>query len=195
MLRSGADWKVFEYALDRFPSLRRITISTKAHGKLFMPRYETPLIRSFPYGSVYALPSPWPFPDAHQTSRIMWKDKDTESSNEYTIFRRGLCSALRILAKHGKHRVSEFVVEDYDYLEDWQPWLSSDRRIPSIEPGWTIEVTHSMTSVHSYRDLASEDCVYTKNIAGNLSKHWKRPKAYGAFVCTAMRKPIGKCLL
>ncbi|RBR26617.1 uncharacterized protein FIESC28_00614 [Fusarium coffeatum] len=120
MLRSGADWKVFEYALDRFPSLRRVTISTKVHGKLFMPRYETPLIRSFPYGFVYPLPSPRGFPDAHRTSRIIWKDKSTEPSNEYQIFRRGLCSALRVLAKHGKHKVSEFIVEDDECRDiDW----------------------------------------------------------------------------
>ena len=120
MLRSGADWKVFEYALDRFPSLRRVTISTKVHGKLFMPRYETPLVQSFPYGFVYPLPSPRSFPDAHRTSRIIWKDKSTEPSNEYQIFRRGLCSALRVLAKHGKHKVSEFIVEDDECREvDW----------------------------------------------------------------------------
>ncbi|KAH7185887.1 uncharacterized protein B0J16DRAFT_399713 [Fusarium flagelliforme] len=129
MLRSGADWKVFEYALDRFPSLRRVTISTKVHGKLFMPRYETPLIRSFPYNFVYALPGPWPFPDAHQTSRIIWKDKDAEPSNEYKVFRRGLCSALRVLAKHGKHKVSGFIVEDHEGRKyDWhRQYRSHDR--------------------------------------------------------------------
>ncbi|KAI1069459.1 hypothetical protein LB507_008808 [Fusarium sp. FIESC RH6] len=134
MLRSGADWKVFEYALDRFPSLRRVTISTKVHGKLFMPRYETPLIRSFPYGFVYALPGPWPFPDAHQTSRIIWKDKDAEPSNEYKVFRRGLCSALRILAKHGKHQVSEFIVEDHEGRRyDWRREYRSHDRWLAVE--------------------------------------------------------------
>ncbi|KAJ4139878.1 hypothetical protein NW768_001225 [Fusarium equiseti] len=148
MLRSGADWKTFEYALDRFPSLRRVTISTKVHGKLFMPRYETPLIRSFPYGFVYALPGPWHFPDAHQTSRIIWKDKDAKLSDEYKVFRRGLCSALRVLAKHGKHKVSEFIVEDHEERE--HNWV---RYYPS-HPRWR---THEYTARMDDRGYALDD--------------------------------------
>ena len=160
MLRTGADWKVFEYALDRFPSLRRITISTKTHGKLFMPRYKTPLIRSFSYGFVYALPGPWPFPDAHRTSRIMWKDKSADSCKDYRIFRRGLCSALRILAKHDKHKVSEFIVEDHELREgDWHrpykrfPVQSGEYTIRMDDQGYAFDDLHSLIQRPGFQRL------------------------------------------
>ncbi|KAK6710171.1 hypothetical protein SNK05_004648 [Fusarium graminearum] len=99
VLESGADVKAFEYALDRFTSLRRVTISTKTHGRLFMPIYQTPMIRSFPYGFVYPFPRP-----VIQGSYFF--------RNNETIERRGVYSTLRALAKHGKHNVSEFIIDD-----------------------------------------------------------------------------------
>jgi hypothetical protein len=45
---SRADVDAFVYAMERFPSLYHVTISARAHGRLFMPRYETPMIRAFP---------------------------------------------------------------------------------------------------------------------------------------------------
>ncbi|KAG8352033.1 hypothetical protein FVEN_g9997 [Fusarium venenatum] len=109
MLESGEDVKAFEHTLGRFPSFRRVTISTKAHERLFMPMYETPMIRSFPYGFVYPVPRcRW----ETRTSAFLWKDEQLETNLEYTIDRRGVCSALRILARHGRHNVSEFIIED-----------------------------------------------------------------------------------
>ena len=44
VLVSGADADALRYALERFPSLRRIIITPAAHGKLDAPLYETPVI-------------------------------------------------------------------------------------------------------------------------------------------------------
>lgn len=42
------DSNVFRYGLQRFPSLKRITITPAAHGWLYTPLYQTPMIRAFP---------------------------------------------------------------------------------------------------------------------------------------------------
>lgn len=56
VILSGMDEDALKYALARFPSLTRITITPATHGFLFTPLYETPMIRSFPYGFNYAIP-------------------------------------------------------------------------------------------------------------------------------------------
>lgn len=53
ILQSGADIAALAYALSRFPSLRRVTITPAAHGFLFNPLYATPMIREFPVGFNY----------------------------------------------------------------------------------------------------------------------------------------------
>ncbi|QPC69589.1 hypothetical protein HYE68_000341 [Fusarium pseudograminearum] len=101
VLESGADIKAFEYTLNRFTSLRRVTISNKTHGRLFMPVYQTPMIRSFPYGFVYTLPR------LILDLSVLPKDKTRK-----TMDIRSVRSTLRALAKHGKHNVSEFILDD-----------------------------------------------------------------------------------
>lgn len=87
VLRSGADVQVLqEYGLSGryFPSLKRITVTATAHGLLFNPRYETPMIRAFPYGFNYPIPMSWPgiHPDAPEPVMQAWDsltefEKDT----------------------------------------------------------------------------------------------------------------------
>lgn len=59
VLRSGADISALTYVLERFRSLRRITITPAAHGSLDRPLYETPMIKSFPKGFNYPIPCDW----------------------------------------------------------------------------------------------------------------------------------------
>lgn len=54
-----SDVDAFIYGLKRFPALRRITITPAAHGWLFAPLYETPMIRALPYGFNYPIPRGW----------------------------------------------------------------------------------------------------------------------------------------
>ncbi len=63
VLASRADVDAQRYALERFPSLRRIIITPEAHGKLDAPIYEMPMIRSFPDGFNYPIPQSWPIHD------------------------------------------------------------------------------------------------------------------------------------
>ncbi|OBS23459.1 hypothetical protein FPOA_04008 [Fusarium poae] len=127
ILKSGEDIKVFEYALDRFPLLRRVTISTKAHGRLFMPMYETPMIRSFPYGFVYHLPDLSGQSVYGYDSSLLWEDEQSGNRPKYTVHRRGVCSSLRMLARHERHKVSEFIIEDLTRI-NWIPVSKFDNK-------------------------------------------------------------------
>ncbi|KAF9769096.1 hypothetical protein IL306_013539 [Fusarium sp. DS 682] len=110
VLSSNADIEAFEYALKRFPSLSRVTISTRTHGRLFMPLYETPMIRAFPYGFVCPLPD---CGGVKQKSNFLWQSDETQP--QYDILWRGFCSALRVLARHQNHKIVEFIVEDHSF--------------------------------------------------------------------------------
>ncbi|TGO88532.1 hypothetical protein BPOR_0157g00140 [Botrytis porri] len=57
---SGADVNALTYVLERFQSLRRITITPAAHASLDQPLYETPMIKCFPKGFSYPIPRGWP---------------------------------------------------------------------------------------------------------------------------------------
>jgi hypothetical protein len=63
VLESGADEQAVRYALreSRFPNLMKVTVTPAAHGFLFFPLYETPMIRAFPRGFVYPIPRGWTY--------------------------------------------------------------------------------------------------------------------------------------
>jgi hypothetical protein len=67
VLNSGADLDAFRYGLERFPLIQTVTITPLAHGRLFTPLYETPMIRAFPRGFNYLLPRSWPVHDPTYT--------------------------------------------------------------------------------------------------------------------------------
>lgn len=61
MLLSKAHVRALEEAwrLRRFLAVRTITITPAAHGRLFYPLFETPMIRAFPPGFIYPLQRGW----------------------------------------------------------------------------------------------------------------------------------------
>jgi hypothetical protein len=62
VIAQESDTHALVYGLPRFPKLRRITITPAAHGISFKPKYETPMIRSLPYGLIHPIPRDWPTP-------------------------------------------------------------------------------------------------------------------------------------
>lgn len=102
VLASGADEAAFRYALQRFPSLERVTITPAAHGRLFSPLYETPTVRALPRGFNYPMPRGWPGEaeaegegEAHEDQR-----------------RRGARIALRVLAEtQTEHQITELALD------------------------------------------------------------------------------------
>ncbi|EKJ71194.1 hypothetical protein NXS19_003233 [Fusarium pseudograminearum] len=82
VIESGADEQAFRYALQesRFPHLEKVTVTPAAHGFLFFPLYETPMIRAFPYGFVYPIQRGWScaghvYDDAPQPAEP-WEDEE-----------------------------------------------------------------------------------------------------------------------
>jgi hypothetical protein len=111
VLNSGADLEALRYGLERFPALRRITITPAAHGLLDSPLYETPMIRAFPPGLNYYVVPAWP---------LQWNPLDEEKLYEALPWDqeeakkwRGFSMILRELAKVRGHPISEFIVDAY----------------------------------------------------------------------------------
>lgn len=112
VISSGADEAAFRYALQRFPSLERITITPAAHGWLFSPLYETPTIRGLPYGFNYPIPRGWPTaPDGCPPHSMRPWPEDGEGE-AYKDQWRGVRIALRVLAEpQTEHNVTELVLD------------------------------------------------------------------------------------
>ncbi|KAM0252747.1 hypothetical protein ACHAP5_001042 [Fusarium lateritium] len=125
VISSNADVQAFSYALAHFPYLSKITISSKAHGRLFVPFYHTPMIRACPAGFIYPGSV-----EVHQgqKAQFLWEGEMDAHKKKHTIQRRGLSAALRMLAKHGDHQISEFFIEDYQ--TDNRDWVPLDLRTP-----------------------------------------------------------------
>ena len=110
MLASGADVAAFRYGLERFPALRRVTVTPLAHGHLlFTPLCETPMIRAFPRGFNYYFPRSWRTlewdgmtPEAEQ-----WSQLSEDKKNRW----RGLRIVTQCLTQTQSHSVSELVLD------------------------------------------------------------------------------------
>ncbi|KAF9767145.1 hypothetical protein IL306_000345 [Fusarium sp. DS 682] len=86
VLAAHADIEAFKYGLQRFPSLKRVTITPSTHGRLGKPLYRTPMIRAFPPGFDYPLPQAWP----QSTMTCEWQDElpwiSDEGDRPYQFF-------------------------------------------------------------------------------------------------------------
>lgn len=105
VIGSEDDKKAFLYGLERFPRLKRVTVTPAAHGWLFAPLYETPMIRAFPYGFNYPIPRGWQYdPDDRRVAEpLPW----SEATEDYKELWRGARLALRLLSQAEEHNVSE----------------------------------------------------------------------------------------
>lgn len=84
ILTTNLDAEAFEYGLQRFPALQRVTITPAAHGWLLRPLYETPMIRAFPPSFNYPIPCSWPV--MKQVQRL-WENSSDVDKNTWRAFR------------------------------------------------------------------------------------------------------------
>lgn len=105
VIASQGDEKAFIYGLARFPQLKRVTVTPMAHGRTFSPLYQTPTIRTFPYGFNYPIPRGWQasFTEGCVKEPLMW----SEAREAYKELWRGARIVLRILSTIKDHNVSE----------------------------------------------------------------------------------------
>ncbi|KAJ5852775.1 uncharacterized protein N7529_012160 [Penicillium soppii] len=108
VLAAESDQDIFLYGLKRFPALKRITITPVAHGWLFAPLYQTPMIRAFPKGFNYPIPRGWSTAGNHQAPPLAkpWQDLDELDKDKY----RGFRIVTRVLATE-EHNVSELLMD------------------------------------------------------------------------------------
>ncbi|KAF5874874.1 uncharacterized protein Bfra_003323 [Botrytis fragariae] len=106
VLISGADVNALTYVLERFQSLRRITITPAAHGSLDRPLYETPMIKSFPKGFNYPIPRGWPSSGPFGLYILPpWNDETAKKQW------RGFCVITNVLAGRNDHHISELIMD------------------------------------------------------------------------------------
>ncbi|KAF4993642.1 hypothetical protein FGRMN_6360 [Fusarium graminum] len=110
VLSSDIDFLAFSYALKRFPCLHKLTISTRAHGCLFEPFHQTPMIRAFPDGFIYP---GYYYLQEHQTAAYLRQGDTDRSETECTTQRRGFAAALQMLSEDGDHKISELFIEQF----------------------------------------------------------------------------------
>ncbi|UKZ78871.1 hypothetical protein TrVFT333_006617 [Trichoderma virens FT-333] len=106
VLADDLDIKTFEYGLDRFSGLKRITITPAAHGMLFAPLYQTPMIRTLPYGLNYSIPRGWPVTGDSYLPADEWTE---ETKWQW----RGFKEVIRCLAEHKGSSVTELVLDTH----------------------------------------------------------------------------------
>lgn len=104
VVETEADTQAFRYVLARCP-VRIVTVTPAAHGLLFTPLYQTPMIRRFPMGFNYAIPRGWPTQWGHTSSWLVppsWREAKEKVKNKW----RGFRIVTRVLAE-GQHNVEE----------------------------------------------------------------------------------------
>ncbi|KAL4886047.1 hypothetical protein BJY04DRAFT_213586 [Aspergillus karnatakaensis] len=101
------DAEALAYGLRRFPALIRITLTPAAHGGLWAPLYETPMIRAFPKGFNYPIPRGWPNGRyaGDKPSAEPWEDPDVRAKY------RGFGIITRALTEYTEHHISELVID------------------------------------------------------------------------------------
>lgn len=116
IIASNLDIDTFKYGLERFPALKRVTITPSAHGIDHRPLFKTPMIRAFPAGFEYPQPTAWP---PAPGKALPWIGEDGTYEREYGIrsnaeaYRnrwRGYRAVTRALAESEQHHVTELVV-------------------------------------------------------------------------------------
>ncbi|EXK35890.1 hypothetical protein FOMG_09087 [Fusarium oxysporum f. sp. melonis 26406] len=114
ILTANADIKAFKYGLQRFTSLKRITITPVTHGRHGTPLYRTPMIRAFPPGFDYPIPKAWPTAAMNDSGE--WQDElpwiSEEGDAPYQWFYGTHCTAEKYREKwRGYQLVSRALIE------------------------------------------------------------------------------------
>lgn len=115
---SNNDTFALEYNINRFPSLRRITISHSTNGWLFEPFYETPMIRSFPPNFMYDVDR-YDYPIEPLQQRDLG---DRTNWSQYSKSTRGYRAIFRALAAAKELQLEEVVIETPSGVECGLPF-------------------------------------------------------------------------
>ncbi|KAF5700204.1 hypothetical protein FGLOB1_10927 [Fusarium globosum] len=175
VLSSMADEEAFRYALQRFPRLTRVTITPAAHGFLFMPLYNTPMIREFPSGFVYPIPRTWPSEESlgygsPEDCPEGWGNDDERKQW------RGFCIVLKALGDYADQlQISELVVDNHklptgvDYTLFDKPNEEYDSLCKIVaRPGFKRLVLSLTTGYRENFDGSEDWSIYTNGRISSL---------------------------
>ncbi|KIL93010.1 hypothetical protein FAVG1_04191 [Fusarium avenaceum] len=113
VLESGADETAFRYAVQRFPRLSKVTVTPATHGFLFMPFYQTPMIRASPSGFVYPIPRGWPSDERLGYDRPDGFPEGWGNDEERKQWR-GFCIVTKVLAEYAETlQISELALDNH----------------------------------------------------------------------------------
>ncbi|KAL5347109.1 hypothetical protein ACLOAV_008252 [Pseudogymnoascus australis] len=87
VLDSKAHIIALEKHIGSFPALQRIVITPAAHGWIYNPLYETPMIRAFPRGFNHYIPRTWPLPDNTVPECNEWDEDGSDWQGFRTVTR------------------------------------------------------------------------------------------------------------
>ncbi|CAG7558820.1 unnamed protein product [Fusarium equiseti] len=185
VLESGADEAAFRYAVQRFPRLTKVTVTPATHGFLFMPLYQTPMIRAFPYGFVYPLPRGWP---SDESLVLDYSDgfPDGWENEEERKQWRGVCIVSKALADFAETlQISELALDSHklptgiDYTIFKRPNADYDNLCKIVkQPGFKSITVSLITGYISDRE--PEDFDFYRN--GMISKLLARAPELESFV-------------
>lgn len=113
VLSSGSDEQAFRHAVQRFPRLTKVTVTPAAHGFLFMPLFQTPMIRALPFGFVYPVIRTWPSDEALEYGSPENCPEGWGNDDERKQWR-GFCTVTNVLADYADSlQISELVVDNH----------------------------------------------------------------------------------
>lgn len=111
VLATDGDVEALEYGLQRFPHLRRITLTPALHGYPGTTPYSTPMLRSLPHGTIYPIAYGWPLIDRRGNS---WSTPHSWEGEEKEKWR-GFCLVNRTVAQHLRENpgacISDLVID------------------------------------------------------------------------------------
>ncbi len=116
---SNAHLGALQWGLQRFPNLRKVTVTPIAHGFPLRPLYPTPMIRAFPPLFNYPLPRIWPqLVHMHAQSPLWGLSRLLRNGNYFTQpLSPGFCAVMKALAqKSSPPHATELTIEGHTFM-------------------------------------------------------------------------------
>lgn len=157
VLATNSDEAAFKYGLQHFPALRRIVITPAAHGFLFMPLYETPMIRAFPRSFNYPVPYAWPI----EAEQKLWERSSESEKDTWRAFRVATRTLADTVANAGQSGQSG---KSGQSGQTEQPEQCEKHGITEI----IVDANQLLTGLNAH--IFNEECTEQRNLASALRK-------------------------
>ncbi|KAJ5214408.1 hypothetical protein N7449_001577 [Penicillium cf. viridicatum] len=170
VLAGKFDEEAFIHGIKQFPALKKVTVTPAAHGVLFTPLYQTPMIRSFPQGFNYPIPRGRPLPGHEQPE----ENDVVKLSLDSRLLRTGInCTILDDPCEEHDHLVTLLKKPGFRHLDlaftlagTWQSF-PHDRLYEALSEAGDLEISLATTGIdaeNEHKNLHSITPVSLKSI-------------------------------